>query len=441
MRHFDLCKWLRLTCVTGVLPACMASAQDGTATAAAQNAAPRVTGAAVNDVTHDALSLSMRLVDRLLARGEQWLGIQPWLWRYICCFGLLLVTLATARLVRWFFEKYARRLAANTRWEIDDLMFEAAGRPAHLFVLAIGVFWAGLFVLAGDAPQMIVDLFGRACFAVAAGAVLWYVYRVVDVLDHYMRKMAGRSDNDLDDSFVDVARKTLRLFLLFVGVLFIGKNVLNWDVTALLASAGVLGLAVAFAAQDTIANFFGTLMLLLDKPFKVGERIKLEGAEGPVESIGFRSTRVRTLDGHQVSIPNKEMANVTIENVGRRPHIKRVSNLTLTYDTPVAKVERALDIVRGLLKDHPGMDSDWPPRVFFNEFNDWSLNILLIAWYHPAEYWDYLAWCEQVNLELMRQFEAEGIEFAFPTTTTYLAQDDRRPLVIRTGPLPDSAAE
>jgi len=358
------------------------------------------------------------------------------LWRYVALLVALLLTFLGARIARWLLRDYLLRLAARTHWRVDDLVLEGAVEPTSLFLTVLGVYVAVMFVMAGHAPAMLQLYFRRICCAVAAGAILWYAYRLVGIVDHLLRRFARRTDTEFDDSFIDVMRKTLRVFVLVVGAMVIGKNVLKWDITALLASAGVVGLAVAFAAQDTVANFFGTLMLLLDKPFRVGERVVIDGMEGPVEAIGFRSTRIRTLDGHQVTIPNKIAANVTIENVGRRLHIKRVSNIGITYDTPVAKVEKALTIIREILKDHKGMDPELPPRVHFNEFCDCSLNIVVYAWYHPGDHWEYLEWSEQVNLEIMRRFEAEGIEFAFPTTTTYLAQDDRRALTIRTAPTP-----
>jgi MscS family membrane protein len=255
--------------------------------------------------------------------------------------------------------------------------------------------------------------------------------------------VASRTDNDLDDMFVQAVRRTLRALIVVLGVLFISQTILQWNITALLASAGVAGLAIAFAAQDTIANFFGSFMLLLDRPFKVGERVVVNGSEGFVEGLAFRSTRVRTLDGHLVSIPNKIVANEKIENIGRRPFIRRVANITVTYDTPVAKLERGVSCIKEILARHGHMHPDMPPRVYFSDFNDWSLNILMVAWYKPErgpveEWWEYLEWCEQVNFDIMRAFEAEGIEFAFPTNTTYLAHDPRRELTIATVPLPGS---
>jgi MscS family membrane protein len=189
-------------------------------------------------------------------------------------------------------------------------------------------------------------------------------------------------------------------------------------------------LALALAAQDTLKNFFGSIMIMLDKPFVVGQRVTSGGIDGTVEDIGFRSTRVRTLTGHLVTIPNEKLATDSVENIGRRPSIRRLANITITYDTPPEKVEKAVSIIREILDNHEGMDPDFPPWVYFNEFNDTSLNILMLYWYFPPDYKAYLEFTERVNLEMMRRFEAEGIEFAFPTTTTYLAQDNRRPLNI-----------
>ncbi len=372
-----------------------------------------------------------KAVERLTGKWGQATFMSLELWRYLTLLVGILLTLVVARLVKYFLEKYASRMAAKTSWKADDMMFEAAGRPASLFVSAVG-FWIALLPISVKFPIEIQEAAARCFMAVAAGAVLWYIYLVAEVIDHYLRKLASRTDNDLDDTFVDIMRKTLRLFIVAVGVMFIGQTILNLKITGLLASAGIAGLAIAFAAQDTIANFFGSFMVLLDRPFKVGERVQIEGADGVIEEIGFRSTRIRTLDGHLVSLPNKMVADGKVVNVGRRPHIKRVSNITITYDTPVDKVEKAVQIIRDILENHRGMDPELPPRVYFSEFNDWSLNLIMIAWYHPANYWEYLEWCQETNLRIMRGFEAEGIEFAFPTSTTYLAHDSNRPLTITT---------
>ena len=177
-------------------------------------------------------------------------------------------------------------------------------------------------------------------------------------------------------------------------------------------------------AQDTIKNFFAAPWLVFtDRPFAIGDRVVVDGHDGVVQEVGFRSTRIRTLEGNLVTLPNGELANKTILNIGQRPHIHRLMNVTIPYDTPPKKVRRAVEILRDVLANHEGMEKDFPPRVFFNDFNSASLNLLVIYWYHLPDYWAYMAFSEKVNMEILRRFNDEGIEFAFPTQTLYLAGD------------------
>jgi len=170
------------------------------------------------------------------------------------------------------------------------------------------------------------------------------------------------------------------------------------------------------------------MMIILDRPFRVGERIVTKGYDGVVEEIGLRSTKIRLLTGHLATIPNEEMARTDVENIGRRPHIRRIQDIALPYDTPLEKVDKSLEIVRGLLEDHEGMEADFPPRVYFTQFNRDCLNLRIIYWYHPPDYWDFLAHSEKLNTEIMRRFEAEEIRFAMPTTTTRMTAEEEGPL-------------
>ena len=120
-----------------------------------------------------------------------------------------------------------------------------------------------------------------------------------------------------------------------------------------------------------------------------------------------------------------------LENVAKRPHIRWLTNITITYDTLPEKVEMAVSIISEALENHEGMHPDFPPRVFFNGFNEWSLNILVVAWYHPADWWPMQAWLQKTCLEILRKFNDEGIDFAFPSRTLYLANDDKRQLKLK----------
>jgi len=151
-------------------------------------------------------------------------------------------------------------------------------------------------------------------------------------------------------------------------------------------------------------------------------------ADPHVEDTGLSEsevTRIRTLQGHLVTIPNSVIVNTSVENIGRRPFIRRTSNLTITYDAGHARTGRAVEIVKEVLADVPEVNADAenPPRVYFSDFNDWSLNIYMSYWVMPAEYWLYHEVNERVNFEIMKRFEAERIEFAFPSQTLYVKKE------------------
>ena len=223
------------------------------------------------------------------------------------------------------------------------------------------------------------------------------------------------------------------LSLVAVAALFLaGGQYLGIPVATLLASAGVGGLALAFGAQDTLKTLFGTLMLMADKPFRVGERIIFNKHDGVVEDIGLRSTRIRLLTGHQMTIPNDELARSDIENVGRRPHIRKIADLHIPLDTPREKIEKAIAIIRAALEDHEGMDPEFPPRVFFTDFLPTAFNIRVIYWYTPPSYWDFLALNEKVNLEIYRAFEEQGISFSLPLRVAHTSIDSQEtPLEVK----------
>ena len=229
----------------------------------------------------------------------------------------------------------------------------------------------------------------------------------------------------------------------------------GFSIATLVAGAGVSGLAVALAAQGALKNIFGGIELALDKPFNVGQRVKMSGYEGTVEEISLRSTKLRTMDGNQITIPNEQVANMDLENVGRRPHIRRRFSITLPYDTPVVNIHRAVDILQDILsvpestaaqgkpsdirvgrlqsEAHPNEainKQDYPPRVYFNALNADSLNILVTYWFHPPDRWRYYEHAHYINMLIVERFNDADIDFAFPSQTIYHAGDDKRPLTI-----------
>jgi len=230
----------------------------------------------------------------------------------------------------------------------------------------------------------------------------------------------------LDAHLVRILCRTLGIIAAIVVFLEGGKY-LGFPVTTLLASAGIGGVAIALSAQGMMKGLFGTVTILLDKPFRVGERIIVGDEDGYVEEIGLRSTKIRTyLSDHVVSIPNDVIADSNIENIGRRKHIRRLLNLRLPLDTPRANVVKAVEAIRAALKDHDGMEADFPPRVYFNEFNDDSFNIRVICWFSPPKLWEYQEFNEKLNLEIFAAFEENGIQFSLPLRHSHWNRDDEQ---------------
>ena len=207
-------------------------------------------------------------------------------------------------------------------------------------------------------------------------------------------------------------------FSVAMVLLMQGGKHLGIPLSSLLAGAGVVGMALALSAQDLLKNVFGSIMLIMDKPFKVGERIKVKGYDGVVEEIGLRSTKIRLLNGHQASIPNEAMARDDIENVGRRPFIRRVSNLRLPVSIGTNNAEKAVHVIQDLLKDHEGFDPGFPPRVWLNEFRDDHIELRVIYWYHPPNYWDYTAHADVLNRQILDGLKGIGVSIALPAFTT-----------------------
>lgn len=353
---------------------------------------------------------------------EAFYGIS-WLKIFAVSLVIALVVLME-RGIHWYIRRRLRRVEEGEREESwREIVLDAARLPLSLFIVVYGLF-AAISPLLGQLERegtirgirsiavSFTDLVGTV-------AVLWLIYRLLPGIERQLsRRLSARSN--VDDLLVTMVGKTLRILTILLGTIFIVQNVTGLQIGPVLASLGLGGLAVALAAKDSIANFFGTLTIIFDQPFHVGEQIKLEKYEGIVESIGFRSTRIRTFDGALVSIPNEKAVSSGVENIGRRPTIRWHTNLGIRYDTPVEKVEQAVKIVSDILHHDEHVNPIIEPRVYFNGFNDWSLNITVFAWYHPALWWDYQSWVQKTCLQIMREFEKEGIEFAFPTQTLFM---------------------
>ena len=349
-------------------------------------------------------------------------------WRWLVVGGLLLAYFVVLRIIHLLLTR--RREAIKDREEVRGLYLFLDGfiGPLKIGFLAPVLWGVGLVVILPEAMTTWPATWGRW---LAVAAIAYFVYRQTAVLEHYLSKVAQRTESKLDNMLVPLIRRTIRVLIILIFGLYLVEAVSGRPITTVLAGLGLGGLAFALAAQDTLKNFFGAIMILVDKPFAVGDRVITGEVDGFVEDMSFRSTRVRNFDGHLVTIPNEKVAVDRVVNVSKRPFIRQIVDLSLTYDTPPAKMERAIQIVHEAIDNDPHMVPASPPKVFFNQFGPDYLNLRIYYWYAPPDFWEFQAFNHKLNLTLLQAFNAEGIEFAFPTRTLYLASDPARALSLK----------
>ena len=332
---------------------------------------------------------------------------------------LIYVVLAfyVSKFMDYLIQVQLKKWAAKTETKFDDLLLDLLKGPVKVISFVIFLH-LGLRLFAW--PAWAETFISNALKIVVAISLTYVALKFIDLLVSFWQQRAGEShDTVLDHQLFPIIRKALKVFTIIIAILVTSQN-MGMNVTGLLASLSIGGLAVGLAAQDTLSNLFGAVAIFADRPFRIGDRIQVDKIDGTVETIGLRSTRVRNLDGHLVTIPNRNMANANIVNVSNRPNIKTVMNIGLTYDTPAAKVERAVKLLENIFRSHP-KTADLV--IGFDKFEPSSLNIQLVHWWDSTDFKEYLAGIQSLNLELKRQFDAEGINFAFPSQTVYVRQD------------------
>jgi MscS family membrane protein len=338
------------------------------------------------------------------------------LWKYL--FSLIYIFLAfyVSKVLDFLTRVWLKRWAERTETKFDDLILELLNGPVKIvsFVIFLRI---GLDVF--EWPNMVQAFLTKGFAIIVAVTITYTVLKFVDLLMGFWHlRVASEADKAFNEQLFPMVRKSLKVFVIIVATLVTLSNI-GVNVTAAIASLSVGGLALGLAAQDTVANLFGAVAILLDKPFRIGDRVQLDTVDGMVETIGLRSTRVRNLDGHLITIPNKTMGNATITNVTRRPNIKTVMNIGVTYDTSMEKLNRAIALLNEIYKGHPKTGD---LIVSFNKFADCSLNIMVVHWYESTDYKEYLGGMQDLNLKVKERFDAEGINFAFPSQTVYVKQ-------------------
>ena len=327
--------------------------------------------------------------------------------------AIILGAFIATKIAYWIIANVVKKLTKKTKTNLDDVLIETLEKPIIYSILIWGYWIAIHYVDLSDNPGILSFLEGVAGIAIII-TLTSIVSRVFDALVTeivlpYVEKTEGGADNYM----LPIIRKVTKSINWVFGII-IGLDNIGFDITAMIAGLGIGGLALALAAQDSVKNIFAGIMIFLDKPFKIKDRIQIQGFDGVVEEVGLRSTRVRTLDGRIVTIPNSTFTDNSVVNVTSQPALKITLNLGLTYDTSEEDMQKGVDILREIVADNSEiLEEDC--AVGFKDFGDFSLGILFLYYIKPEAHW--LDSQNVISKEVLKRFNAAGLDFAFPTQT------------------------
>lgn len=331
---------------------------------------------------------------------------------------IILGSVVAGKIIYWFFGSVVKKITSKTKTKIDDIIVDMIEEPVVLALAIIGM-WYGLHRL--EFSEDWYSFMGKVYHVLIAINITWLIARLVDaIIQEYIVPLTEKTESDLDDQILPIVRKGLRSAIWILGVI-VALNNAGYDVGALIAGLGIGGLALAMAAKDSVANIFGGVMIFTDKPFKVGDRIKINGFDGTISEIGIRTSRMRTLEGRLVTIPNSLFTGDMVENVTAEPTRKVILNLGLTYDMSASQMEKGIEILKEIAKSNNNVNDDY--LVSFNAFGDFSLGILFI--YYIKKDSDILDTQTAINLEILKQFGTQGLDMAFPTQTIYNIKEEK----------------
>jgi MscS family membrane protein len=339
-------------------------------------------------------------------------------WQWLALALLAAVALGMGRLLGAITRGLLSRLTQRTDTRWDERLLRATG-PALTLLWSVAVAAALLpwLALLPPAARTLQALLG----GIATLAVFWALWRAVDVWALFLTTRPGIIENASARSLLSLLRNAAKAFVA-LGAVLATLGAFGYPVTTVLAGLGIGGIALAFGAQKTVENLFGSVSLAIDQPFRLGDFVKIQDFVGNVERIGMRSTQVRTLDRTLISIPNGQLSEMRIEDFASRDRIRFACTVGIVYGTSEGQIRRILAGMEQVLRDHPTI---WPDTVVvrFAGFGASSLDIEVLAWFHTADVDEFRDCRQDALLGFMRVVEAEGSSFAFPTQTVHLVTE------------------
>lgn len=336
-------------------------------------------------------------------------------WQWLALPSLLVLAFALGSVLGWITRRILGHLAARTKTTWDDVLLERITAPlTALWAIALFTVLQPWLVL----PEGPAAVLHRVLRSVTYLVVFWMGFRSVNVAFAVMAEAPWTRANANLAGLLPVGRKIAKVVLAALGGVAV-MNELGFQVASLLAGLGIGGIALALAAQKTVENLFGSLSIGVDQPFRTGDFVKIEDFVGTVETIGMRSTRIRTLDRTIVTIPNGKLADMRTETFAPRDRIRLLANLGLVYSTTPAQMRAVLAGIERTLRAHPKL---WPEStsVRFSALTDSTLNVEVVAWLQTSDFAEFTAIRQELFLAFMEVVERAGTSFAFPTRTLHL---------------------
>lgn len=357
-----------------------------------------------------------RLLNLLPKIGNQvYFGLH--LWQLVGLFFLLLMIFASHKIFTIIVDRGIHYVLVRSGYGgLAEKYLLPVARVVSIYLI---VALLAIFIRVLQLPIFIVSWITLLLNGLKPFLVTIIFYKLVDVLSSYLERMAEKTASTLDDQLVPLVRKTLKTFVIVIGSLFVLKDGLRVDIVPFLTGLSIGGLAFALAAQDTLKNFFGSVMIFIDKPFQVGDWITSGEVDGTVEEVGFRSTRIRTFRNSLVYIPNGKIADATIDNHGLRQYRRFYTTITITYDTPPELIEVFVEGLKELVRNHPNTRKDYY-NVYLNNLSAYSLDVMFYVFFEVPTWPVELKTREDLILGIIRLANSLGVRFAFPTQTLHM---------------------
>ncbi len=374
----------------------------------------RVAGQAID---HSFLSAKWIRARVPTAMREVGFLLEHWQW-----LGLLLIVFAGVLIDRVFILLLAFLTGAvlkRERLTIRAETMRSGLRPFGLLVMALVWQWGLRRLSLPDESYVLLKV--AAEFIVALAGV-WGAYRLIDILGEGLGQWAASTDSALDDLLVPLAVKSLKVFVIATGVVFLAHQ-LRFNILGLATGLGLGGLAFALASQDLLKNLFGSVMVIADRTFQVGDWVVIDDVEGTVERVGFRSTRIRSFYNSLITMPNSALITASVDNLGSRRYRRWKATVSVTYDTPPERIEAFCEGIRELVRRHPYTRKDYY-HVYLNAFAPASLDILLYLFFECPDWSTELRERQRLMLDIMRLAGRMNVEFAFPTQTLHVHQSE-----------------